>query len=45
MFLIIMMDGINVMDGKYLEMNKSGVPNKRDGRRLWKIRNRNLRDI
>ena len=29
-----------MMNGKFLEKNKCDVPNKRDGRKLWKIRKR-----
>ena len=38
------MDGINVMDGFFPEMNKCDVPNKRDGRKLLKVVNRNLKE-
>ena len=27
-----------MLNGKFLEKNKCDVPNKRDGRKLWKIR-------
>ena len=39
-----MTDGINMTDGKFLDINKRDVPNKRDGRKLRKIRNRNLKE-
>ena len=39
------MDRINVMDGKFLEIDKRDVPNNYDGRKLLKIINRNLKKI
>ena len=37
MFLIDVVDGINVIDGKILKVNKRDLPNKRDGKNLLKI--------
>ena len=45
LFLINVMDAISVMYGKFLEIDKHDFPNKRDGRKLWNIFDRNLKDI
>ena len=40
-----MMDGINMMEGNFRDINKHDVPNKRDGRKLLIVKYKNLAEL